>query len=45
MWSAFTNDLLDFVTTITGDTTKTLSHVIGEQDEPSEVILLNFKTA
>ena len=38
MWSAIKSDLFDFVNTITEDTTKTLSHVIGteETEEVSE---------
>lgn len=36
MWTAFKSDLLDFVNTITDDTTKTISKVIGETDGGTE---------
>mmetsp|Transcript_22676 Transcript_22676/g.20594 ORF Transcript_22676/g.20594 Transcript_22676/m.20594 type:complete len:283 (+) Transcript_22676:163-1011(+) len=43
MWSAFKNDLIDFVSTITEDTSKTLAQVIGEpldEEENDEVVKL-----
>ena len=33
MWNALKSDLLDFVSTIAEDTTKTINNVIGEQIE------------
>lgn len=39
MWSALRSDLMDFVSTIAEDTTKTIHKVIGEQEE--EVIYMN----
>lgn len=33
MWSAIRSDLMDFVSTIKEDTTKTLHKVLGEEDE------------
>jgi len=36
MWNAFTSDLLDFVSTITEDTSKTINKVIGEDDTYDE---------
>ena len=33
MWNAIKSDLLDFVSTIKDDTTKTLINVLGEDEE------------
>lgn len=33
MWSAIKSDLFDFVSTIQEDTTKTLSKVLGEEND------------
>lgn len=36
MWSAFKSDLLDFVNTITEDTSKTLASAIGENEDADQ---------
>ena len=33
MWTAIRSDLLDFVSTIKEDTTKTIHKVLGEEEE------------
>lgn len=43
MWGAIKNDLLDFVTTITDDTTRTLNKVLGEEDDEEGDITMQEK--
>eukprot|EP01031_Cornospumella_fuschlensis_P029590 gene29590-35719_t len=43
MWSAIKSDLLDFVTTIQADTSKTLNKVLGEEDDEQEEESLQAK--
>ena len=38
MWNALKSDLLDFVSTIAEDTTKTINNVIGEQIEEVDLV-------
>ncbi len=33
MWGAIKNDLIDFISTIQVDTTKTIAAVLGDQDD------------
>ena len=42
MWNAIRSDLLDFVSTIAEDTTKTINNVIGEQIEEVSTIFLDL---
>jgi hypothetical protein len=37
MWSAIKSDLFDFVNTIQNDTSKTLTKVLGEDEEDENV--------
>lgn len=36
MWNAFKSDLLDFVNTISDDTSKTINKVLGDENQDSE---------
>lgn len=39
MWNAFKSDLLDFVSTIQEDTSKTLKNVLGDSDEEEDHVV------
>mmetsp|Transcript_22583 Transcript_22583/g.50629 ORF Transcript_22583/g.50629 Transcript_22583/m.50629 type:complete len:246 (-) Transcript_22583:2433-3170(-) len=43
MWGAIRSDLINFVTTVTDDTTKTLNKVLGEEDEEEVDVTLQEK--